>query len=83
MSKCPKCGNFVSSAQIDDVSIGKWRGVSYSCPSCFSILSLAIDPVALKSDTISGVADELKAVHERLARLEHNVAQIAHHLAQR
>lgn len=83
MSKCPKCSNIVTTATLNDVSIGKWRGVSYSCPFCFSILSIAIDPVALKSDAIGGVADELKPVREQLARLEHAVSQIGHLLDQK
>jgi transcription elongation factor Elf1 len=83
MSKCPKCSQFVSSATLSDVKIGKWNGVAYSCPFCFSVLSVAIDPVALKSDTVSEVADELKTVHQKLDAIQHNVAQIAQHLARK
>jgi hypothetical protein len=83
MSKCPKCEKIISSATLNDVSIGKWRGVSYSCPFCFSILSIAIDPVALKSDAIDGIAAELKPVREQLGRLEHNVVQIGRLLEQK
>jgi hypothetical protein len=83
MSKCPHCGKFVSSVSLNDVTIGDWRGVSYSCPLCFAVLSIAIDPVALKSDTIDGVAAELKTVHEKLDAIEDQVSRIARHLAQR
>ena len=83
MSKCPKCEKLVSSVTLNDVTIGTWRGVSYSCPFCFSVLSIAIDPVALKSDTISGVSDELTAVHQKLDAIQSQVLRIAQHLAQR
>jgi transcription elongation factor Elf1 len=83
MSKCPKCSQFVSSATLNDVKIGNWNGVSYSCPFCFSVLSIAIDPVALKSDTISGVHDELVSVHQKLDAIQSYVAQIAQHLARK
>jgi hypothetical protein len=46
-------------------------------------LSIAIDPVALKSDAIDGIAAELKPVREQLGRLEHNVVQIGRLLEQK
>jgi len=83
MNKCPSCSKPVRSAQIDDVSIGQWRGVSYSCPSCAAILSVAIDPVALKADTVSGVAAKLASLESQLANLEDMVSRIGQHLAKK
>ena len=83
MSKCPKCDKVISRVNLNDVSIEKWRGVSYCCPFCFSVLSIAIDPVALKADTVGGVAAELKPVHAHLAALQNQVAQIAQYLARK
>jgi hypothetical protein len=83
MNKCPGCGTSVRNAKLDDVAIGQWRGVSYSCPSCSTILSVAIDPVALKADTVSGVAAKLASIESRLANLEDMVARIAQHLAKK
>jgi hypothetical protein len=36
-----------------------FHGVNYVCPACRVVLSVAIDPVALKSDLIAAIAKEL------------------------
>jgi hypothetical protein len=63
--KCPKCDKTVSSVTIEDIDVkvnltSKWRGISYLCGSCKTVLGVGIDPVALKSDTIKGVVLALK-----------------------
>jgi len=62
---CPKCDKVVTSVSIEDVDVRvgfetRWRGISYVCPSCKAVLGVAIDPVALKTDIISGVVKELR-----------------------
>jgi hypothetical protein len=62
---CPKCEAVVSSAKIEDIEIivgftPAWRGLSFLCPSCNTVLGVAIDPVALKTDIIEGVAQRLR-----------------------
>ena len=37
-----------------------WVGVSYACPSCNSIVSVGIDPVALKADLIDEIVERLR-----------------------
>lgn len=37
-----------------------WNGVAYSCPQCNAVLSVQIDPVAIKTDTINGVIGKLR-----------------------
>jgi hypothetical protein len=58
--KCPKCGNLVASVTLNEVSVNTigmiWRGVTYSCQSCNSVLSVGIDPVSLKSDLVDEIA---------------------------
>jgi hypothetical protein len=83
MSKRPKCASVITSATINDVDIANWRGISYCCPYCSTILSVSIDPVALKTDTIAAIARELAPIHQQLATLNHNIGQIAVRLAQR
>lgn len=39
----------------------RWNCVTYNCPLCFTVLSVGIDPVALKSDTITGVVEALRS----------------------
>ncbi|NEU80686.1 hypothetical protein [Nostoc sp. UIC 10630] len=62
--KCSKCDTFISYVNIGTIT-GKvngkdtWNCISYSCPSCNTILNIQIDPVALKGDTIEGVIKRL------------------------
>lgn len=64
MGKCPSCKALLSSVTITDVEVRatgtSWRGLTYNCPMCQTILSVGIDPVALKTDTINGVVAALK-----------------------
>jgi DNA-directed RNA polymerase subunit RPC12/RpoP len=57
--KCPKCDRLVSEVKAERVDIksvaapGKvvtFRGVSYACSHCHSILSVQADPLALNAD---------------------------------
>lgn len=49
---------------MQDVSVGSYgnsyRGVAYLCSSCRAVLSVAIDPVALKADTVREVLAALR-----------------------
>jgi hypothetical protein len=62
--KCPKCENIVASVVIDDVNVSagtnSWRGITYLCPSCRTILGVGIDPIALKADTVREVLRGLR-----------------------
>jgi hypothetical protein len=59
-AKCPKCELAIANIKGEKikVEIGKstWRGVSYVCPHCDSVLGVQADPIALKAD----IVDELK-----------------------
>jgi hypothetical protein len=64
---CPNtaCGKRLSNVSVEDIDISHgfsrtWRGVSYVCPHCKTILGIGIDPVALKTDTINGVVKALR-----------------------
>lgn len=57
--KRPKCENLLGSVEISDVNVvagmNSWNGISFNCPFCHSILSVDIDPVALKTDTVNAI----------------------------
>ncbi len=59
--KCPKCEKILTNVRIADVDcktgIGgrSWRGISYSCPFCSTIISIQIDPIAIKTDTVNAI----------------------------
>jgi len=62
---CPKCEKPITRVSLEKVDVtqgsqAKWLGVSYSCPWCMTILSVGIDPIALKTDTINGVVSQLQ-----------------------
>ena len=64
MARCPKCESPVSYVSIQPVSAkssqASWYGITYSCPSCDSVLSVSIDPIALKNDIVSEIVGDLR-----------------------
>ncbi len=64
MGTCPKCDEPVASVWIEDCDIrsagGTWRGIRYLCPSCRCVLSVSIDPVALKTEIVDEILAELR-----------------------
>jgi hypothetical protein len=73
MTNCPKCSNLLASATVHQVTLGKYRGHSYSCPHCLALLSVAIDPFSLKADIVASVAEELKPLKAQLTRMERKI----------
>lgn len=63
--QCPKCEKQVTRVKCEgitvDVSGGGWKGISYSCPWCHAILSVAIDPIAIKADIVKDLLKALKS----------------------
>jgi uncharacterized protein with PIN domain len=63
MGKCPKCDGVVNNVHAEAVTIktgpmgtGRaYNGVSYLCPLCRAVLSVSIDPLALKADTVKAI----------------------------
>ena len=58
MAECPKCAQRILHVTIEEVEVsapsGKpWRGITYACPHCRVLLSVGIDPILLKADTVS------------------------------
>jgi hypothetical protein len=64
MSKCQYCGKGFTHVRLEATRVqnakgGEWNGVIYYCPSCRAVLSVGIDPVALKNDTVQEILREL------------------------
>lgn len=58
--KCPHCEGAITSVSIKDLDgtvAGRtpWRCIGYTCPLCSKLISVQIDPVALKTDILRGV----------------------------
>jgi hypothetical protein len=65
--KCPKCGATVARLAIERVDITEkhtqeWRGITLLCPSCFTVLGAAIDPIDLKNFVVEEVVHKLRSV---------------------
>jgi len=61
VGKCPKCEKTLDKIHIESIdvivrSLPKWPGISYVCPFCDSIISVGIDPIALKNE----IAEKIK-----------------------
>jgi len=57
---CPQCKNVINNVETEYVEIGipptkTWKGISYLCPSGKTVLSVAIDPVSLREETVERV----------------------------
>jgi phage FluMu protein Com len=68
--KCPHCNKVLSEVKLEHINATLnpitgpiWHSASYVCPHCHSILSVQIDPVALKADTVKEV---LKALGKKV-----------------
>jgi transposase-like protein len=62
--KCPKCDAVMPTVKIQGVTArelmgSSWNAISYQCPTCETVLSVEIDPIALKSDIVNEVAKRL------------------------
>lgn len=59
--KCPKCEKIIGHASLQPIDIkenfarSSWLGVSMQCPFCNTVLSVGIDPIALKTDIVNEV----------------------------
>lgn len=63
--KCPSCGNVILMVNLQGIDVNasggkRWHGSAYSCPSCQTVLSVQIDPIALKNDIIAEMSKLLK-----------------------
>lgn len=53
--KCPHCERTVASAEVETMTIkagaqASYKGVTYLCPHCRSVLGVSMDQIALNED---------------------------------
>lgn len=63
--KCPKCEKLINAVNCSGVDVkvmlGKtWKGLSYNCPFCHTVLSVQIDPIAIKTDIVNELFKKLR-----------------------
>ena len=68
--KCPKCERVITSATVEELTLSagfmpRWKGLSYSCPYCHTILGVQVNPLAIKNDTVSETVAELAKMLRR------------------
>jgi ssDNA-binding Zn-finger/Zn-ribbon topoisomerase 1 len=55
-AQCPHCKRTIASAKVENIKINgldsEYKGVTYSCPWCHSVLSVSIDQIALNHDVV-------------------------------
>jgi hypothetical protein len=64
MADCPKCNHSLSGVDSEHMTVfsgmQQWNGIAYSCPACHVLLSVEIDPVALKADIVAEVTASVR-----------------------
>jgi len=70
MALCPHCESRITDVVIQDATIAgfgspQWHGITYACPNCQKVLSVAIDPVALKNDVVHEFVDAVQTILRR------------------
>ncbi len=59
MTACPHCKKAIGSVLIQPIDgfhgMTKYKCVSYNCPMCHASISIAMDPIALKADTVNAI----------------------------
>lgn len=59
MSKCPKCEKVITHVNHVDLTIHaltkRVTGNGYACPLCQTIISVEVDPIAIKTDTLNAI----------------------------
>jgi hypothetical protein len=78
---CTKCEKPITSVQTENVSIDvgvtpKWKGFSFYCPNCKTVLSVCINPLLIRQDIENHVDKQLKDVGEDIVnRLSRQLKQ--------
>jgi uncharacterized protein with PIN domain len=61
--KCPKCARVLTSVETDDVEMkvhhAIYRGLSYYCPDCKTVLGVGLNPVTIREEIIKKIVSEL------------------------
>lgn len=60
IGECPKCKTIIDKVSVEEVDVlvnrfPTWKGISFYCPYCNSVLGAGFDPSVL----IAGMRDEI------------------------
>lgn len=59
--KCPKCEKVLTYVSIEEMPVHvlmakKWRGCSFLCPHCKTILNVCIDQLTIRDETLDAIS---------------------------
>ena len=62
---CPHCEKKITNVKVQDVDMKydirvQWRGYSYQCPSCKSVLGVQMNPITLNKKLKDDILKELE-----------------------
>lgn len=62
---CPHCKEKIANVKVQDIDMKydpmvQWRGYSYQCPSCKSVLGVQMNPITLDEGLKNDILKELK-----------------------
>ncbi|WP_423459946.1 hypothetical protein [Ottowia sp. VDI28] len=66
MTKCPRCEQDITQIDMKEITgtasgPKHWKCIAYTCPHCSTLISVQMNPLALKNDILSGVQALLAA----------------------
>ena len=65
LALCPKCGASIRKVDLNQIEAKaehgpSLRAITYSCTRCFHVLSVGIDPIAVKNEIVKQIVEALK-----------------------
>lgn len=66
MAKCPACNTYISHLNLEKMTssafMGEtWNTIAYVCPFCQKIISVQIDPIAIKTDIVNEIKNFIRS----------------------
>src|ERR1700679_4244479 len=79
--RCPKCAEPISVAHMEGIKVAEvtgiaWKGVSFHCPHCDTILGVGVDLLAADEDLDKSVSGAFAALTHQLSELQNTVARL-------
>ena len=83
-AKCPRCDKLVNKVYFEDVlavmgsfDVAGIRSIAYLCPECRSVLSVQIDPIAIRSEIVKQVDQAVSPLVNEIAALRTQISTLA------
>jgi hypothetical protein len=79
--RCPKCAEPLSVAHMEGIKVAEvtgitWKGVSFHCPHCDTVLGVGVDLLAAYEKLSTSVDGAFAALTRQLSELQDAVARL-------